>query len=146
MKKSLDFEINLLPVISLLAVCISFLLLTTVWIHLASLDITQAHGTESSSEEENKKNLWITFESSGQLLFEVKDQSGKSFFKETSRSGQDKKTRDQLRAQIAKVTEEFAQLNSTILRPHAQTPYENIILLMDLARESQLKEIGIAPL
>ncbi len=36
-KKSLDAELNLVPFIDLLICCICFLLLTAVWVHLASL-------------------------------------------------------------------------------------------------------------
>ncbi|NJN23297.1 MAG: hypothetical protein HC810_01375 [Acaryochloridaceae cyanobacterium RL_2_7] len=39
--KETNFELNLLPVISLLAVCISFLLLTAVWLPIGTLDIKQ---------------------------------------------------------------------------------------------------------
>ena len=55
--KDVNFEINLLPVISLLAVCISFLLLTTVWIHIGTLDVKQALGeaTEQEKAEEHPK-------------------------------------------------------------------------------------------
>ncbi len=139
-KEKLDFEINLLPVISMLAVCIAFLLLSTVWIHLASLDITQAHGTESSSEEQNKKTLFITFEESGRLNLEVKDSQGKSHF--NRRATQLNQAEASLKEALASVE----QLNSAIVRPHASTAYENLIIVMDQARKQAIQEIGVAPL
>lgn len=40
-KRTLDFELNLVPMIDLLACCISFLLITAAWTHLARLETVQ---------------------------------------------------------------------------------------------------------
>jgi biopolymer transport protein ExbD len=45
-KKSLDAEINLVPFIDLLSMCICFLLMTAIWVELNSIDVKQALGTE----------------------------------------------------------------------------------------------------
>ena len=43
-RKSLDAAINLVPFIDLLSCCISFLLITAVWVQLASVPV--AHGSQ----------------------------------------------------------------------------------------------------
>lgn len=48
--KSANFDLNLLPIISLLAVLISFLLLTTTWVHISSLNVKQSIGDQSTKE------------------------------------------------------------------------------------------------
>ena len=138
--KKLEFEINLLPVISMLAVCISFLLLSTVWIQIASLDVTQAYGTESLSEQKDKKTLMITFEKTGDVQIEVKNTAGKVF--STTKSLNPNEVENELKL----TTSKFTDISSAILRPHADTNYENIIQVMDLTRKNSVKEIGVAPL
>src|SRR4051812_26578339 len=50
-RRSLDSEINMIPMIDLLMVTISFLLITAVWTHLARVDATAnvpgMHGSEA---------------------------------------------------------------------------------------------------
>jgi len=45
-RKSLDAEINLVPFIDLLSMCICFLLMTAIWVELNSIDVKQSLGTE----------------------------------------------------------------------------------------------------
>ena len=51
-KKHLDFELNLIPCIDLLSVCICFLLLTAVWLQVGSLSVKQAIGGQSAADVE----------------------------------------------------------------------------------------------
>ncbi len=140
-ENKLDFEINLLPVISMLAVCISFLLLTTVWIQIGSLDVTQAYGTESSAaDKSDKKTLYLTFDDSGRLQLEVKSASGKTFSRISNIQT------SQIEAQIRHNKDKFPDLSAAILKPHAMTSYENVILVMDMTRKNSVREIGVAPL
>src|ERR1700722_11140438 len=48
-RKSLDAEINLVPFIDLLSMCICFLLMTAVWMEIGALNVKQLVGTEASS-------------------------------------------------------------------------------------------------
>ena len=41
-KKSVDFQINMIPMIDLLSVLISFLLMTSVWTQIAKIDVKQS--------------------------------------------------------------------------------------------------------
>ena len=41
-KKSVDFQLNLIPFIDLLSVLISFLLMTSVWTQVAKIDVRQS--------------------------------------------------------------------------------------------------------
>ncbi len=71
--KHLDFEINLIPCIDLLSVCICFLLLTAVWLQVGSLNVKQAIGGQSSAETEKKSQLWVTMLDKGELVFNIKE-------------------------------------------------------------------------
>jgi len=47
-KKTLDAELNLIPFINVLAMCICFLLITAVWFQVTSVPVKQSHGTEGT--------------------------------------------------------------------------------------------------
>src|SRR5690349_16878240 len=48
-RRSLDAEINLVPFIDLLSVCICFLLMTAVWVQIGALQVKQSHGTAGAA-------------------------------------------------------------------------------------------------
>lgn len=54
-KRSLDTAINLVPFIDLMAVTISFLIMTAVWNEVARLTVSQAGGPASDSQPQNDK-------------------------------------------------------------------------------------------
>jgi biopolymer transport protein TolR len=67
-KKSLDAEVNLVPFIDLLSMCICFLLMTAIWVELNSIDIKQALGTEGLAPGQGY-DLEVKFNSTNQLQF-----------------------------------------------------------------------------
>ena len=66
-KRTLDFELNLVPFIDLLSCCISFLLITAVWTQMAQLDTTQKLDGGASGGDKPKK-VHITIAPSGYEL------------------------------------------------------------------------------
>ena len=56
-KKSLDTAINLVPFIDLMAVTISFLIMTAVWNQISRLTVTQSGGPSDSSAPPDMKTL-----------------------------------------------------------------------------------------
>jgi biopolymer transport protein TolR len=60
-KKPLDTAINLVPFIDLMAVCISFLIMTAVWTQIGRLQVSQSGGpTDPTEQEEDKKTVPLT--------------------------------------------------------------------------------------
>jgi biopolymer transport protein TolR len=60
-KKPLDAAINLVPFIDLMAVTISFLIMTAVWTQIGRLQVSQAGGpTDPSEQEETPKTIPLT--------------------------------------------------------------------------------------
>ncbi len=60
-KKPLDTAINLVPFIDLMAVCISFLIMTAVWTQIGRLQVSQSGGpTDPTEEQEDKKTVPLT--------------------------------------------------------------------------------------
>ena len=77
-KKSLDVAINLTPFIDLMAVTISFLIMTAVWTQIGRLQVAQAGGPstdEEQKQEEQTKTVQLTLFVTPTELKLVADQS-----------------------------------------------------------------------
>jgi biopolymer transport protein TolR len=48
-RKSLNADVNLVPFIDLLSMCICFLLMTAVWVQIGALQVKQSHGTQAAA-------------------------------------------------------------------------------------------------
>jgi biopolymer transport protein ExbD len=149
-KKSLDFEINLLPFISVLAVCISFLLLTAVWVQVGTFSLSQALGTEGAEDQsiKPKATLWVQFEQDGRVQVTVKDvsilksQLQYASFRDMSSAADIRK----LEKFVARVKAEVPELQTALILPAPNSSYEQMIAVMDSLKEKQIRDIGIAPL
>ncbi len=53
-KKSVDAQINMVPMIDLLVSCIAFLLMTAVWTQVGSLQAQQPHGAPSPDQPQDQ--------------------------------------------------------------------------------------------
>lgn len=146
--KNINFEINLLPVISLLAVLISFLLITAVWVNVGTMDVNQALGNETENAKKNPPSLWAKMSTSGTVTFLMKDvESSPRRYRQVSIRS--KKRRVNIPA-VEKYTEKFfkkfPEIKTALVLPSAKTPYEDVVLVMDRLRRNGIRNVGIAPL
>ncbi len=75
-KKSLDVELNLLPVFDFLSVCICFLLMTVVWIQVGQMKTSQALGGQSQAETKNPPSVWLTVDEKSNVGISFKHTKG----------------------------------------------------------------------
>ncbi len=146
--KHLDFEINLIPCIDLLSVCICFLLLTAVWLNVGSMNVKQAVGGQPASETVKKPVLWVFMGPAGELNFNVQD-SAKIPAKLTKLklAGVDGKANiPELEKLLGDMTSVEPNLRTALIQPQAQSSYEDIIGLMDEFKKKGLVDLGVAPL
>ncbi len=59
-RKPLDTQINLVPFIDLMAVTISFLIMTAVWTQIGRLQVSNSGGPSDSQDTENEKTVPLT--------------------------------------------------------------------------------------
>jgi biopolymer transport protein TolR len=149
-KKEGTFELDLLPVISLMSILICFLLLTAVWTQIGSLNIEQGLGQESASDAATKKtaSVWIMLKSNGEVRVKMMDSPStpaalqeKSFLVGSSGKGWqavEKHTSDLKRSLPA--------LKTALIMPEGRVNYGDVIRLMDRLKILEIGEIGIAPL
>jgi biopolymer transport protein TolR len=140
-RKHLDFEINLIPCIDLLSVCICFLLLTAVWLQVGSMNVKQAIGGQSAAETAKKPQLWVGMGEGGELILNVKESSAIPH-KLAS-----------LKLKFADLAQAVAQLkgleptlNTVLIQPRAQSEYDEIIALMDEFKKAGMNDLGVVPL
>lgn len=147
-KKHLDFELNLIPCIDLLSVCICFLLLTAVWLQVGSLNVKQAIGGQSAAETEKKPQLWVLMGKDGEITlnlkqtakvpaklanFTLKGLAGKTNFADVTKTVEQLKTLE-------------PALQTVLIQPQLQSEYEEIIDLMDEFKRAGLTDLGVVPL
>lgn len=147
-KREMNFELNLLPFISILAVCISFLLLTGVWVRVGSFNVKQALGDEGAETAVNPPTLWVEFNSNGNLKLSIRDLKPlpQNFSPLTLSAVQGKidlKSMDQYAAQLRA---QLPQVKTALVLPSADVSYDDVVQIMDRLKKSKLPEVGIAPL
>ncbi len=146
-KKKLDFEINLIPFIDLLSTCIVFLLLTAVWISVASMNVKQAVGGQAADAGAKKPTVWVSMQAGGDLTLDVKDSKVPAKLAKFSIAGVNGKPNLQsLDGAMAQIKAAEPLLTTALIQPTASSMYEDIIDLMDTFKKSGLVDLGVSPL
>lgn len=144
--KEVNFELNLLPVISLLAVLLSFLLLTAAWVQLGAHEVKQALGGESDSKA-TLISLWIEISDSGSINLRVKQDVDKKALREilvqTQGNGVDQESLYEILQVLQK---DLPDLKTALLMPSAKTKFNEVVAVMDTVKKANLRDVGIAPL
>lgn len=146
-RKSLDAEINLVPFIDLLSMCICFLLMTAVWTQLGSVQVKQANGTEGAESTKTNLDLDAKFVSGNQLALTVK--SGTKVLKTVSVTAADTpQFLGQLDTQIRALQESLksqGEISAVMITPKAGVDYGSLISVMDVLRKNRLVNLGVVP-
>lgn len=147
-KKDLDFELNLIPFIDLLSVCICFLLLTAVWIQIGSMDVKQAVGGQPAAETAKKPTLWINLTATGDMVMDVQDASRvpANLRKAQLKNVEGKPDLEQLQAWLSSLKTVEPDLATALIQPKAETAYEIIIDIMDRLKVQGVNDLGVVPL
>ncbi len=147
MKKDLNFEINILPILDILSVLICFLLLTAVWVQIGTLDTRQALGDNSANGAANPPSLWIGVATDGTLKISLRDVKGVKPAQDSvvtaSRAGIDWKAFNQ---KIDSLHSQIPELKTVVISPEAKANYGDVIRMMDQLKQKQLTDIGLSPL
>jgi biopolymer transport protein ExbD len=135
-----EADVNLLPMIDILAVCITFLL-TAVVVKIGSFELNQALGTSTlQDEQKDKPTLWVEFQPSNSAKFEVRIGT-----RVTARTSSKDPVRD-----IAKIASMYKgqnpDLKTAMVLPASNSRYQDLIKVMDGLKKNEITEIGIAPL
>ena len=141
-KKSVDFQLNLIPCIDLLSVLISFLLMTSVWTQVAKIDVKQnpTAPTEESVpvDPEVKLNLTVVIKASGYTV----SKRG-AVYKEIEKKGDDYDPTT-LAETLAQLAAEHPDNHDVTVTSEDKVPYQALITVMDLCLSHKLDGISVA--
>lgn len=149
-RRSLDAEINLVPFIDLLSMCICFLLMTAVWVEIGTIEMKQILGTEAAPTTNLSVDLELRFKADQSLEVVIQ------------KAGQTVQT---LPIQGAELKDRLAQLTTTVsnvvsalgsnpqqqyslsarVLPAKQVPYSDMIAVFDVLRSYGISNLGVIP-
>lgn len=143
--KDLDFELNLLPILSVLSICICFLLTSAVWTRMGFIGINQAIGDLIPSSGQNPDSLFIKVKSNGQ--FQIQWKSGKDSSiraeKVIDPFPEGKVNWTSIQKEISSLVLR-AKTKTVIVMPEVGVNYGKTIQLIDQLKGLSL-QIGLAP-
>jgi biopolymer transport protein ExbD len=149
-KKELNFELNILPVLDILSVLICFLLLTAVWVQLGTIDTKQAIGDNSTAGAKNPPSLWVTLQKDGTVQLSLRDvpqskNTERSLEQSIAKTGNGVNWAS-LDLRIQNLRVQFPELKTSIVRPEARVSYGDVIRIMDQLKKNQFDGVGLSPL
>jgi biopolymer transport protein ExbD len=144
-KKSLDVAINLTAFIDLMAVTISFLIMTAVWTQIGRLQVSQAGGPamDEQQEEEKTKTVQLSLMITPTELRLTADQSAFDPIPLTK----DAKGKTDLTKLVARFKELKAQLpdqTAITLQPEDKVRYEDLVRIIDECIGSGLPQVSVS--
>ena len=146
-KKELNFELELLPIISVLAVCICFLLFSTAWIPLAVIKTEQAFGEGSSRGQENPASIMAAIKDEGDLDLQIKDAKSlpTQFVHVILRGRNGDVNKEDLNRYLDSVKKQVPDIKVAVVMPHHSSKVDQVIQLMDQFRRKDFTDVGVSP-
>ena len=143
-RRSLDAEVNLVPFIDLLSMCICFLLMAAVWTQLNSVQVKQSTGTAATSSV-NQVDVDFKFMSPTEMSLLVKGQGKVHSLKVAGQSPEDANSK--LGIELGALKEELARqgrkVGSVIMTPVSTVSYGQLVSTMDVFRRLEMINIGV---
>ncbi len=147
-KDNYDYQLDLTPFISLLSVCICFLLVTVAWYQVGSLTMKQVMGGDTSEVSKgDKPSLWIHLESRKNILVKIK--KGKKYISQkviNTQKVEKEFDHDSFKKYVISIKKQVPDLNQAFILPKQDIIYEDIIKIMDGVRQSGIFNLGVSPI
>ena len=146
-KKELNNELNLTPFIDLLSTLVCFLLISAVWVTVASMDLKQSHGTEAVAPRDAAE-MDVILDGPASATLNVKF-AGRNLHKVSFKEAS---TQDLL-AKFSEVLPKIknlpalkgAVIESVLVSPHQKVTHGEMVSVLDGLRLQGLSNIGIKP-
>ena len=149
-KRSLNAEINLVPFIDLLSMCICFLLMTAVWVEVSSIQIKQILGTEGAAVADKSVDLRVQLNADHSLAVFL-ERGGKLLQKVDIGAIQNKINLNGLGNLLGLMSKELTDPGSapdTTARiiPNSAIHYDEMISVLDILRSYGVTQLAIVPI
>lgn len=155
-RKSLDAEINLVPFIDLLSMCICFLLMTAIWMEVGALQVKQMTGTEAA-ETKSSYEMDLRFFSPRKMELAIKNgnKPNRTFSVEGDTAEARLTQLDTILKGLGPVfkldpsVDIKAQMNRLFsvakVTTKAGVPYGELVSVMDILRNNGIVNLGVVP-
>lgn len=144
-KKGVNFELNLIPFIDILSVCICFLLVTTVFMSLGSFHVNQAIGDEKQNSESKDQSLMVSFGDRGEVKIDLQ-KGDRTVRSQALRGKRGQVDFNRLGRWLNQFSKEQQEVKTVLLLPSPVTKYNDLVQVMAQFRENSFENIGVAPL
>jgi biopolymer transport protein TolR len=156
-RKSLDAELNLVPFIDLLSMCICFLLMTAVWMEIGGVNVKQLVGTEAPAQATNTYELDVKYATPTALEVNLKRTGQKALvykIEAPTNEARLQQLRDSIKGftaslKLPPVADVRAQLGQVItvgrVTTKAGVTYGEVISVMDTLRDLGVVSLGLVP-
>jgi biopolymer transport protein ExbD len=144
-KKPLDTAINLVPFIDLMAVTISFLIMTAVWTQIGRLQVSQSGGpTDPNQEQPENKTVPLTLLISEK---ELKLSAGSSVYDPIpiTRDANNKIDLAKLIAKLKEVKASLPDQAQITLNTEDTVRYEDLVRIIDECIGNGLPNVMVSP-
>lgn len=142
-RRSLDAEVNLVPFIDLLSMCICFLLMTAVWVQMGSLQVKQSHGTAGAAPDAASLEMGVKFSGTHQALVSVK-RGGKELGKVEVAANEPALFFTRLDAAVQQLGK-GATISAAMITPATGVDYGELVGALDVLRKNRITNLGVVP-
>lgn len=142
-RKGMDVDLNLVPFIDLLSMCICFLLMTAVWVQVGSVQVKQSHGTEAAANSKAQTELKVQLQSPRQVAIEVQ-KAGRTVKQVPVTVADASELSSKLDAVVAGLVKDLGAVPSAaLIHPKSGTSYGDLVGVMDVLRKNQVVNLGV---
>ena len=144
-KKALDATINLVPFIDLMAVTISFLIMTAVWTQIGRLQVASSgNGADPTDQKQDDKTIPLTL-----LLteHEIKLTAGPTTLEPIpiTRDEKGQVVLVKLKENLKKITDEIKEENAITLQTEDGVRYDDLVRVIDEVVGDGLPNVSVSP-
>lgn len=147
-RRSLDGEINLVPFIDLLSMCICFLLMTAIWIEIGSIQLHQMLGSEAL---DNNHPVEISVQLSSPNTYQVALEQQGRVLQALSVTGENRaQAQSRLSQFLGQVQALVLQQSPTLslsarVTPSPQVDYGEMVGVLDLLKGFGISALAVVP-
>ncbi len=142
-KKPLDTAINLVPFIDLMAVTISFLIMTAVWTQIGRLQVSSSGGpADPNKEQEDKPTVPLTLQITEKQL--TLNAGGSTFNIAVTRDGTGRIDLTQLQTKIKEIKTQLPDQAAITLQAEDTVRYDDLVRIIDECIGAGLPNVSVS--
>lgn len=144
LKRNLNSDLNLVPFIDLLSMCICFLLMTAVWTQMGALHIKQSHGTDAAVNSA-QKTLDFELRFTNATSLEIKIKEGAKVAKTQNIQSDNLETSLKEMDALLSAYQNTDSQKAALVEPVQGVNYASLVRVIDHLKKNQIKNVGVIP-